>query len=133
MWIAWTLEAAGYRVHVEAWDAMAGSHSVELLSEAIKRSVRTVVVLSASYLGAARVQAQWQATWEADPQGLRRSLIPVRVEEIEPEGLLRGIKYIDLVGLTDDAARGRLVSEVEASLLGRRGRPTSAPPFPGIR
>lgn len=39
--------------------------------------------------------AEWAAGMAADPVGLRRKLIPVRIEACAPEGLLKGIGYIE--------------------------------------
>jgi len=132
-WIAWELEAKGYRVHVEAMDAVTGTSDAHRLHEAMRRSNRTLAVLSRSYLQSAQTQAEWQAAWKADPGGLKRTLIAVRVEECQPAGLLRDIGYIDLVGLDKAAARRTLITEIEASLHGRRTRGASPPESPPSR
>ncbi len=129
-WIAWELEAQKYRVHIETWDVLPGSHVVGRLNDAIVHSKRTLVVLSEKYLQAAQVQAEWQAAWQADPNGMRRKLIPVRVAECEPDGLLRGIVHIDLVGLPQEAAATTLVEQLKRSVDGRY-RPSDPPRFPG--
>ncbi len=100
------------------------------LNDAIVHSKRTLVVLSENYLQAAQVQAEWQAAWQADPNGMRRKLIPVRVAECEPDGLLRGIVHIDLVGLPQEAAATRLVEQIKRSVAGGY-RPSDPPRFPG--
>jgi hypothetical protein len=130
-WIAWVLEAEGHRVHLQSRDVVAGHRHVNILQEGIRRAKRTLAVLSENYLRSDKVQAQWQAAWDDDPQGLGRKLIPVRVENCHPEGLLRGISYIDLVGLASEDAAHELVDEVKASLSGRRARPGRPPSFPG--
>jgi class 3 adenylate cyclase len=130
-WIAWELEKkGGYRVHIETWDAQPGEHVVRRLNDAIVHSDRMLVVLSENYLRAAKVQAEWHAAWHADPNGMRRKLIPVRVAECEPDGLLRGIVHIDIVGLPQEAAATKLLEAVERSIKGGY-RPPSPPPFPG--
>lgn len=58
-----------------------------------------------------------------------RKLIPVRVEEYTPTGLLAAIVYIDLVGVDRDEARLRLLSGIKAGRL----RLETEPPFPGGR
>jgi hypothetical protein len=131
-WLAWELEGRGHQVHLQAWDVVAGHHQVNRLHEAVSHARRTLVVLTEDYLRAPRMQAEWTAAWEEDPAGMNRRLIPVRVAECRPEGLLRGITYIDLVGLDDDAARATFHRGIEASILGRY-RPTSPPPYPGTR
>jgi len=128
-WITWYLEEQEYRVRYEAWDTQAGNFAGMALDEAIRRSKRTVVVLSPAYLRAERVQAAWQRAWHGDPNGLERRLIPVRVEECQPDGLLRGIVYIDLVGRGEQEARTHLVEQIARSVRGSY-RPPKAPPFP---
>jgi len=128
-WITWWLEQKKYRVRYQAWDTYAGDVEANALDEAIRGSRRTVVVLSPAYLRAERVQAAWQRAWHGDPNGLERRLIPVRVEECKPEGLLRGIVYVDLVGLEERAARTHLVEQIARSVQGSY-RPRKAPPFP---
>ncbi|MCK9897238.1 toll/interleukin-1 receptor domain-containing protein [Frankia sp. AgB32] len=130
-WLAWELESNGHYVHLQAW-VVAGEHWVHQLDTAIRNSRRMVIVLTENYLRAPRVQAEWATVWDTDRAGVNRRLIPVRVEECRPEGLLRGIAYIDLVGLDDDAAKATLRRGLEASLSGRF-RPDTPPPFPGPR
>ncbi len=130
-WLAWELESNGQSVHLQAW-AVAGQHWVHQLDQAIRSSKRMVIVLTKNYLQAQQVQAEWATVWDTDPVGVNRRLIPVRVEECRPEGLLRGIAYIDLVGLDDDAAKATLRRGIAASLSGRF-RPSAPPPFPGPR
>ncbi|OHV38955.1 hypothetical protein CC117_02400 [Parafrankia colletiae] len=131
-WIDWVLEGADFKVHLKARELVAGARAVQVLQEAIRLSRRTIVVLSSSYLASPRVQAHWQAAWDSDPAGTERALLPVRVEDVRAEGLLGGITYIDLVGLDAGTAGQRLlIDEVNASLTGRRARPSAPPPFPG--
>ncbi|CAO5244860.1 toll/interleukin-1 receptor domain-containing protein [Frankia sp. AgKG'84/4] len=131
-WLAWELESSGHHVHLHAWDVVAGQYRTNRLDEAIRNTRRMLVVLTEHYLRAPRMQAEWTTMWDTDPAGVNRRLIPVRVEVCRPEGLLRGISYIDLVGLDDDAAKAALRRGLEASLSGRF-RPSTPPPFPSSR
>jgi hypothetical protein len=58
---------------------------------------------------------------------LKRKLVPVRVVECEPEGLLQAIVYIDLAGSEEEVARLALLEGVAE----RRAKPSSKPDFPG--
>ncbi|ONH60943.1 hypothetical protein CcI49_09140 [Frankia sp. CcI49] len=129
-WIAWQLEERGYRAHLETWDVAAGAVIAEALDDAIRHAQRTIVVLSPSYLQSSMVRAAWQRAWARDPAGVRRLLIPVRVAPCDPDGLLRGIRYIDLVGLDERRSNAYLLEQIERSVVGRY-RPTEAPRFPG--
>ncbi|OHV19634.1 TIR domain-containing protein [Parafrankia soli] len=150
-WIAHQLQTAKYKVHLDAFDMVAGRGRVAEWHDAVRYSTRTIAVLSENYLTAAReIQAQWQAAWEGDGTGagnnsagdgggkggeggVERRLIPVVVRPCYPDGLLKGITPIDLTRLRDDrdAARDHLLEEVAASLSGRRRRSEDPPPFPG--
>lgn len=131
-WIAWELEQRGLLVHLQAWDVVPGNNPVIQMDQAIQHAEKTLVVLSENYLRAPEVQAQWTAAWSADATGMKRRLVPVRVAECRPGGMLRGITCIDLVGLDDSAARAAFHRGIDAVITGR-GRPDSAPPFPGPR
>jgi hypothetical protein len=129
-WVAWELEATGRRVHVEVLDAVAGARDAERLHDAVRSSTRTLALLSNDYLRSDQVKVEWQAAWQADPLGMRRTLIPIMIEDCEPDGLLRGIHHIDLTALDEGAARRTLLTEIEASVLGRRPRRPAPPTFP---
>ncbi|HET9255791.1 MAG TPA: FxSxx-COOH system tetratricopeptide repeat protein [Pseudonocardiaceae bacterium] len=128
-WIAWLLEEDGYRVLVQAWDMVAGSNWISRMNQGVARAARTVAVLSPDYLSSMYGTAEWQAAWAEDPQGRRRALITVRVRGDWPPGLLAGVVGIDLVGLSEAAARRRLREDIAAAVRDR-AKPGSAPPFP---
>lgn len=125
-WIAWELEEAGYTTVLQAWDFVPGSNFVVEMNEAAKRAKRTIAVLSPSYLAASFTQAEWASAFADDPTGVHRKLVPVRVAEFEPRGLLGQIVYLDLVGLDEDRAGERLRAGV-----GERLKPSEPPAFPG--
>ncbi|MCM3923259.1 FxSxx-COOH system tetratricopeptide repeat protein [Frankia sp. AiPs1] len=126
-WIAWQLEAAGYRVTIQAWDFDRGSHFVREMHRAAATADRTIAVVSAAYLNSAYAEAEWQAAWAADPSGTGRKLIPIRVEDCPRPGLLDQLVGDDLFGLDPEAAVERLL----AIARGGRGKPATEPRFPG--
>ncbi|KPM52667.1 hypothetical protein ACG83_30005 [Frankia sp. R43] len=126
-WISWQLEAAGYRVLVQAWDFGAGAHFVHEMHRAAIEAERTVAVLSAAYLTCAFGEAEWQAAWAADPSGTGRKLLAVRVEDCARPGLLGQLVGVDLFGVEEEVGRRRLL----AAAGGMRGKPTEPPSFPG--
>jgi hypothetical protein len=126
-WIAWTLEAAGFSVIYQKWDFRPGSNFVLQMQRAAARCQRTIAVLSPQYLRSAYGAPEWSAAFVNDPEGLHQTLVPIRIAECEPDGLLKSILYIDLVGTDDDEARGRLLDGVAR----RRAKPSSKPAFPG--
>ncbi|HEX4955056.1 MAG TPA: toll/interleukin-1 receptor domain-containing protein, partial [Thermoanaerobaculia bacterium] len=126
-WIAWTLEAAGRSVLFQDWDFRPGSNFALRMQDGA-RARYTVAVLSPSYLEAEYTQAEWAAAFARDPQGKNRSLIPFRVRECKPDGILGPIVYADLIGLDEDSARQAVLN----AFLDR-AKPEAEPAFPGTR
>lgn len=127
-WIAWQLKEAGYSVVIQAWDFREGSNFVLEMQRAIEETTRTLAVLSPDFLASRFTAPEWAAAFAADPTGQSRKLVPVRVRECTPTGLLAQINYIDLVGLKSESeARERLLKGVTPG-----GVPTTAPPLPPL-
>jgi hypothetical protein len=126
-WIAWQLEESGFRTILQAWDFRAGCNFVLQMDSASKQAQRTIAVLSDRYVNAAYTHPEWASAFARDPTGEKRILLPIRVQECTLTGLLAQVVYIDLVGLTETEAKGRLLSQVQ----GGRGKPDAAPRFPG--
>ncbi|WP_322751206.1 MULTISPECIES: FxSxx-COOH system tetratricopeptide repeat protein, partial [unclassified Frankia] len=129
-WVAWELEAAGFRVLVQAWHMVAGMSWSERMAAGMARSARTVAVLSPTYVASEACAAEWQAAWRSDLVGARRRLLPVRVVDFVPPAPLDGIVRTDLFGVAAEVAAGRLAAAVDAVRRGE-ARPTTAPAFPG--
>ena len=127
-WIAWQLEEAGYTTVLQAWDFRPGSSFVIDMQRAATEAERTIAVLSPDYLGALYTQPEWAAAFVQDPTGEKGTLLPVRVRECNPKGLLPQIIYIDLVGLDEVSAWGELLDGVSRE----RAKPTAPPGFPGV-
>jgi tetratricopeptide (TPR) repeat protein len=125
-WIAWTLEERGYVTVLQAWDFRPGSNFVLEMQKAASGTRQTIMVLSPAYLAAEYTQAEWAAAFGADPRGVARKLIPVRVAPCKPAGLLRSLIYIDLVGLSAEEASAALLGG-----LAERAKPETKPAFPG--
>ena len=125
-WIAWQLEEAGHTTVLQAWDFRPGSNFVLEMQRAASKAERTVAVLSPEYVDAEFTQPEWAAAFAQDPSGEKGTLLPVRVRECDLEGLVPQIIYVDLVGLTEEAARDTLLAGVQRE----RAKPEEAPPFP---
>ncbi|MHB8068046.1 MAG: FxSxx-COOH system tetratricopeptide repeat protein [Desulfobaccales bacterium] len=126
-WIAWELEAAGYTTIIQAWDFRPGGNFVLEMHQAAQKARRTLAVLSPDYLTSQFTQPEWAAAFAQDPTGAKGILVPVRVRELDLEGLLGQIIYLNLIGLDEEASRNALISGIEQ----RRAKPSSAPKFPG--
>jgi len=126
-WIAVQLEAAGYTTLLQAWDFRPGSDFLHRMQQATSTAGRTIALLSPAYFGSQFGEAEWRAAFVKDPTGELGLLVPVRVQEFEPPGLLASRVYVDLVDVGEEEARRRLLSGVDQS----GARPASAP-FPGV-
>lgn len=125
-WIAAQLEAAGYTTLLQAWDFRPGQDFLHEMQQATTTAGRTIAVLSPAYFGSKFSEAEWRAAFVKDPTGEQGLLVPVRVQECEPPGLLASRVYVDLVDTDEPTAKRLLLAGV-----GEAGaRPTSAP-FPG--
>jgi len=125
-WIAWTLSDAGYSHYFQKWDFRPGGNFVLDMQRAAADSERTLIVLTPDYLGALYTQPEWAAAFARDPTGDKRLVLPVRVAPCETTGMLRTIVYCDLIGLSADQARTRLLDALRPT-----GKPDAAPAFPG--
>jgi tetratricopeptide (TPR) repeat protein len=125
-WIAVQLEAAGYTTLLQAWDFRPGQDFLHEMQQATSSAGRTIAVLSPAYFGSAFSEAEWRAAFAKDPTGELGLLVPVRVQECLPPGLLASRVYVDLVDTDEPTAKQRLLAGVDQS----GARPTTAP-FPG--
>jgi tetratricopeptide (TPR) repeat protein len=129
-WIAWTLEEQvreeRWTTVLQAWDFRPGSNFVLEMQKATAGTRQTIMVLSPAYLAAEFTQPEWAAAFRRDSRGEARGLIPVRVAPCEPDGLLGGVIYIDLVGLSAAEAVSALLDGLKES-----GKPETKPEFPG--
>ncbi len=126
-WVGWILEENGQRVVLQAWDFRPGSNFVIEMQRAASKAARTVAILSPEYLESRFAASEWAAAFAQDPEGLNRSLVPVRVRDCKPVALLKPIVHVDLVGLDETAARHALL----VGLLEKRSKPATRPSFPG--
>ncbi|EXY04788.1 toll/interleukin-1 receptor domain-containing protein [Bacillus cereus] len=127
-WISWILEDAGYTTIVQAWDFKSGQNFAVLMHQAASKSRHTLALVSNNYLGSQFTLAEWISAFADDPTGERQKLIPIRIEDIKLEGLLKAILYIDLVGKGHEEAAAAILEGVQT----KRKKTTTPPPFPGI-
>ena len=127
-WIAWLLEDGGYTTVLQAWDFRPGANFALEMHRAAAEARRTIAVMSPSYIGGLHTRPEWAAAFVQDPTGEKGTLLPIRVGQCEPPGLLRQIVYIDLVGLDEPAAK----QAVPAGIRQERVKPAAVPNFPGM-
>ncbi|MEN3537955.1 toll/interleukin-1 receptor domain-containing protein [Microbispora sp. ZYX-F-249] len=126
-WIARTLEDAGYRTTIQAWDFRPGDNFMAEMDKALSGCRHVLGVLSPHYLSSMFTQAEWTAAYRQTLLGKERGFIPVRVAECDVAPLLGPLVYIDLVEVEEAEARDRLLSGVSPSIA----RTPRVPGFPG--
>ena len=87
---------------------------------------RVVAVLSPDYLRSEHVEAEWRVFYARDPTGEQGLLLPVRVRDVDPSGLLKTRIYVDLVNRDAVSAQKALLTAARKT----RGKPTDEPEFP---
>ncbi|NUS03191.1 MAG: TIR domain-containing protein, partial [Nonomuraea sp.] len=129
-WIAWELEAAGYRTMIQAWDFVPGTNFIDFMDRGVSEAQLVVAVLSRNYLTSRYGRMEWQAAMRADPDNPSNKLVTIRLEDVQLEGLLSTITWVDLLGVTDSGqARALLLGRVREAMSGR-AKPEAAPAFP---
>lgn len=123
-WIAWTLEANGFSTIIQEWDFRPGGDFVQEMQKSAIGTKQTIAVLSDNYLKAAFTQPEWTQAFARDPRGHERTLLPIRVSNCSPNGLLKTRIYVDLVGLNEVESRVKLLKS-----LSERAKPVVQPPF----
>jgi hypothetical protein len=128
-WISWQLEAAGYRVLVQAWDMVPGTNWARLVQTGLTQASRLIAVLSEAYIQSLAAAAQWQALWATDPDGTLRKVVPVRVTNCARPGLLAGIVGVDLFDIPE-ATAAQLLRRAARDAMAGRAKPSAPPGFP---
>ena len=124
-WIAGVLEENGYSTFIQEWDILPGHNFIEKMNEASKECECTIAVISQNYVDALYTHPEWHAALREDPRSLKRKLIPIRIDNIDIQGLLGSIVYIDLVGHEEESAKEVLLKGVS------KDAPERKAPFPG--
>jgi len=131
-WIAWQLEAHGYTVVFQTWDFKTGDNFVLEMQRASAETKATLAVLSKSYVQRAYPMAEWAAAYEPGVEGERRRLIPIRIDDVELEGLMAKVVYCDLAhAATGGQATQALLRAIGGAASMKRGKPANEPPYPG--
>ncbi|UZE14244.1 toll/interleukin-1 receptor domain-containing protein [Pseudomonas sp. B21-053] len=125
-WIAWVVEDVGNKVIIQAWDFVPGNSWTQEMHNATKNSDSTICVLTEDFLNSDFTAAEWQVAFADDPLGEKRKIIPIKVKECKPDGLLKARVYADIVGKDKNTAK----EIVKTALLYGRRKPVSEPSFP---
>ena len=122
-WIASTLEDAGHRVRLGAWDLVAGMHRVTWLDKAVRETDHTIAVVSDGYPDSQEALKEWGAAWSPRIAGDGRRLIVAQVTERPIPGLLGHLVAINLADRSELDARFTLLRALPPARPTRDGAP----------
>src|SRR4051795_12622095 len=90
-WIAWQLEAAGYRTMLQAWDFVPGTNFIDSMDRGLREASLVIALLSRGYLASRYGRMEWMAALNRNPDDPSSHLVTVRIEECELDPLLSPI------------------------------------------
>ncbi len=125
-WIAETLEQAGHRTVLQAWDFRPGENFIQRMNQALAEAERVLAVLSPAYFHSEYARDEWTAALVRG-RGQADRLLPVRVARCQLPPLLATRVYIDLVDPQEQLATQRLLTGVQPG----RAQPVGKQSFPG--
>ena len=126
-WIAWTLTKAGYSVVIQAWHFRPGQNFPQEMNAGLQNTRRLIIVLSNNWLHAEYTMVEWTAFFAKDPLGKKRLIIPIRIAECSPKGLLKPLIYAEIISLSEGAAKEEVLRAVANGPI-----PPRAAAFPGL-
>ncbi len=137
-WIAWQIEdttpvdGQAARVFFEGWDVVPGASTIGAIDAALSQSTRVVLVLSPSSMSPdVGSGGAWRAALANQTEGGLPAVVPVRVIDGRPRGVLQDLRFVDLVGLSEADAIVALRSGLGHAVSGARPKSSESPPFPG--
>lgn len=108
------------------WDFAEGENFLAWMQQASAGSRCTLAVLSADYVAS---RYAMEELWAAHAT---QRLLPVRVRDVDLDGLLRAVVHRDLVGLKEEAAREQVLAAIARAFDGKpRVKPNVQPWFLG--
>src|SRR4051812_28509280 len=92
-WVDWVLRSHGHTTRVQLYDFRAGESFVGRIHDELRTCRRVLCLLSEAYLRSRWCDEEWQGALHGE------KLVPLRIAQCMPEGLLASRIYVDLVGL----------------------------------
>src|SRR5882724_13358085 len=108
--VAQALKSVGVTSFSQDYDIATGENFVGKIHDALERCEHFIALLTSDYDSAPYTRMEWTSFIPVHVEsGEKRRLIVIRLENCQPLGLLRGIVYADLVGVTDPQERRRRI------------------------
>jgi len=125
-WIAEVLEKYGQTALVQAWDIHAGDNFISKMHEFLRECDVCVPILSYSYFASAYCETEWTNAFGMAVKDKDKQIIPVKVSDVKPEGLLYGCVYIDLFEIQDETNASDILLE-GMGIIGKKRKATGYP------
>jgi len=122
-WMGAVLENNGFSCFCQYKDIKAGQNFLLEMDKAIKNCERIISILSPAYMQSFYADEEWTAFLA---QKRYANIIPVRIEDFQPDGLWAARVYIDLAGKNVEEAEKNLLAGVSSE-----GHPQTVISFPG--
>jgi hypothetical protein len=129
-WIDWCLRSKGYSTFTQFNDIPWGSDFIVKMDDGIKDSERVILIVSPDSLESGFVKREWSIAMAKDPDGTKGLLLPIRVRDCDPGGLLRVQVYMDLVAQEEATALTTLSDGLAKLSLKPSGKGVGAEPQP---
>ncbi|MFF7173794.1 FxSxx-COOH system tetratricopeptide repeat protein [Streptomyces pseudovenezuelae] len=104
-WIAHVLRTTGFRVHLAPSGTVPGRLVKDETEQGVDSAFQTVAVLSNAYLRSDQARTVWEKIASIDSLGSRRSLIPVKVDDVRVSAPYSERQAADLVACGADEAQ----------------------------
>lgn len=124
-WIAGTLEEHGQTVRIQVWDIEPGDNFFSKMHEFLIECDVFVPIYSHEYFDSFFCKEEWTNALTSAVNDKKKRVVPIRIADVEPDGILKGRVYIDLSSIYDE-------NEAEKELLqgiGLEPRPRFKPPY----
>ncbi|MDR2019009.1 MAG: toll/interleukin-1 receptor domain-containing protein [Syntrophobacterales bacterium] len=126
-WIAGVLEEHGQTARIQAWDILPGENFITKMDNFLRECDVCIPIFSEAYLDSAYCKEEWTNAFGRAVKKKDKKIIPVRVTNVEPDGLLYGLVCIDLHDVHDEEkAEQKLLIGIGLQKVSRE-----KPPFPG--
>ncbi|WP_101832847.1 TIR domain-containing protein [Frankia canadensis] len=112
-WVATILEEAGLTARIQVWDSTPGTNFIQWMNTQLAEARWTVALYSKAYFESQWCTAEWTASLA------RQTLLPIRLERVEPPATLQVITWVDLFNLDERLAKEKVLHAVGMQVMPR--------------
>lgn len=110
--VADVLASAGHTTFAQFKDIPVGSNFVPEMQRGLADSGRVIALYSPHYVRSKHCQAEWNAAYNADPNGEKRKLLPFMVVATPLPPLAMQVVYKSLVGMSREQRRQAILDAI---------------------